>query len=295
MDHYSNYNGFNYRDIFWGNHQRDYEDAADKNAIKKIISPTSWLLDLGGGFGRLIPSYQKKIKQVILLDGAIELLQEAALEYQEFSNINLVCAKASQLPFRDGSIDAALLFRMLHCINEQDLPQVFQELERVVRSTVYLEFANKRNLFRILRYLGGNREINIFTTQPERINNSFLNFTFPYIKDLIYKNTSFKIEQIIRLSFFRNRLFKKFIPLAILLALESALQNFWPWNTTPSILLKLTKKIKPNGQIKNFNTFQELIICPDCHYNLNINPATLTCLHCQKSFPRADRIINFRA
>ncbi len=294
MKNYSDYNGFNYRKIFWGKHQRDYEDAADKSAIRKIISPASWFLDLGGGFGRLIPVYQEKMKNIILMDGSIELLREAREEYKNLSQIHLVCAEATNLPFGNKTIDATLVFRVLHCIDEKNLLQVFKELERVVNSTVYLEFANKRNLFRILRYFTGNREINIFSEKPEQVNNSFFNFSFDYLKKFIKKNTSFRVTRIIRLSFFRHPWFKKYIPLRILQVLESILQNCWSWNTTPSILLKLTKSRTMMGKITKTKNFMELVVCPYCHHHLEISLDKLKCSHCKKSFNREEQILDFR-
>lgn len=294
MKNYSDYNNFNYRKIFWGKHQRDYEDAADKRAIQKIISPTSWFLDLGGGFGRLIPVYQEEMDNIILMDSSIELLREAREEYKNLSKVHLICADATKLPFHNKAINATLVFRVLHCINEKDLLLVFKELERVINSTVYLEFANKRNLSRVLRYFAGNKEINIFNEKPEQVNNSFFNFSFPYLKKLIKNNTSFKIEQITRLSFFRHPWFKKFIPISFLQSLEAILQNYWPWNTTPSILLKLTKQQATIEKVNKIEDFMELIVCPYCHHHLEINPTDLNCSHCGRLFLREKQILNFR-
>lgn len=294
MKNYSDYNGFDYRQLFWGNHQRDYEDFADKNAIKNLITPATWFLDLGGGFGRLIPSYQKEMKNIILMDGSIELLREAEQEYQNLSNVHFVCAESTHLPFRDQAIDSTLIFRVLHCLDEENLLQTLQELERVINSTVYLEFANKRNLVRIGRYFFGNRETNIFSRKPEQVNGSFFNFTFPYLKKVIKENTSFEIKKITRLSFFRHRWFKKTIPLPILKALETNFQNHWFWNTTPSIILKLSKKNSSHQQAKD-KKFLDLIACPLCHHHLQIDQSTITCSHCHQLFFRENKILNFQS
>ena len=48
-----------YEQDFWLRHNRDYEDAAERIAIRAMLPPTgNRLVEIGAGFGRLANLYQ---------------------------------------------------------------------------------------------------------------------------------------------------------------------------------------------------------------------------------------------
>ena len=69
------YEGSAYRTEFWGQ-GREYEDAAERVALRRLLPPTGRrLIDIGGGYGRLFPLYAG-YDEVVLFDYALSQLQQ---------------------------------------------------------------------------------------------------------------------------------------------------------------------------------------------------------------------------
>ena len=50
----SDYNGYDYKKIFWEDADRKYEDAADRMAIRRLLPREMGdFVDIAGGYGRL--------------------------------------------------------------------------------------------------------------------------------------------------------------------------------------------------------------------------------------------------
>ena len=57
----SDYNGYDYKKIFWEDADREYEDQADRIAIRKLLPKRmEKFADIGGGYGRLANEYLKR-------------------------------------------------------------------------------------------------------------------------------------------------------------------------------------------------------------------------------------------
>ena len=64
----SDYNGYDYKKDFWENTGREYEDQADRMAIRKLLPKRmEKFADIGGGYGRLANEYLKRAHKVIIL------------------------------------------------------------------------------------------------------------------------------------------------------------------------------------------------------------------------------------
>src|SRR5215468_10881846 len=71
------YEGSNYRTEFWEGKQRDYEDGAERVALRRLLPHDGRrLLEVGAGFGRLTNEYAA-YDQVVLLDYSLSQLQYA--------------------------------------------------------------------------------------------------------------------------------------------------------------------------------------------------------------------------
>src|SRR5690606_12065709 len=71
------YEGSDYRERFWQNQGRDYEDRVERVALRRLMPPTGrTLLDVGAGFGRLADEY-RGYERVVLFDYSRSLLREA--------------------------------------------------------------------------------------------------------------------------------------------------------------------------------------------------------------------------
>ena len=71
------YEGSTYRIDFWEGQGREYEDLAERIALRKLLPPSGDLLmEIGAGFGRLVDLYDG-YKNVVLLDYSKSMLRQA--------------------------------------------------------------------------------------------------------------------------------------------------------------------------------------------------------------------------
>ena len=72
-----NYEGSQYKKDFWENSNRQYEDLAERIALRKMLPPNGQrLIEVGAGFGRTVDLY-KDYQQIVLVDYARTQLEEA--------------------------------------------------------------------------------------------------------------------------------------------------------------------------------------------------------------------------
>jgi len=217
------YEGSDYQQSFWEAGQRQYEDAVEAIALKRLLPPKGeLLLELGAGAGRNTPRYGG-YKRVVLLDYSRTQLLQARERLGDNPRYTYVAADVYKLPFVTSLFDGATMIRTLHHMAEPGL--ALQSVRRVLAQDAIfiLEFANKRNLKAVFRYLSGKQAWNPFS--PEQVEFAALNFDFhpKTIRRLLAQN-DFKIERQLAVSYFRVGWLKQHLPLGFLVGLDSALQ-----------------------------------------------------------------------
>jgi ubiquinone/menaquinone biosynthesis C-methylase UbiE len=239
---------YNYFD-YW--QKRNYEDGSEKIALNKFftkIPKTEIIIDLGGGFGRMAPIYNKKAKHCLLIDPSKKMIGKARTFCRQLTNVKTKKGCLTEIPVKDNYADIVLIVRTLHhCPN---LKLAFKEVNRILKpgGFLILEFANKahfKNIFRSFSHL----KLDCFENQPKNITKKkqvpFYNFHPSYIKKTLGHN-GFTIKRQLSVSNFRNSFLKKLLPLSFLLKFESWLQK--PLSKIyfgPSIFL-LTQKENPS-------------------------------------------------
>jgi ubiquinone/menaquinone biosynthesis C-methylase UbiE len=158
------YEGSRYRTDFWSGQGREYEDAAERIALQALLPPRGRrLIEIGAGFGRLAHLYAG-YDEVILLDYARSQLRQAQ---DDLGNGRFTYAAGNlyDLPLANSSVDTVVMVRVLHHV--KDPAAAFQEIRRILRpgGTYVLEFANKRHLKAIGRYLLGLQRDNPLSAQ----------------------------------------------------------------------------------------------------------------------------------
>jgi ubiquinone/menaquinone biosynthesis C-methylase UbiE len=239
------YEGADYRTEFWSG--RDYEDLAERIALKKLLPKSgSLLLDIGAGFGRLAELYTSH-KRIFLLDYSESMLRQAKEKLGTRGDFIYIAASIYELPFPDSVFDTTITIRMLHHI--EDIPSAFEEVGRVLKTKglYILEYANKRNLKAILRYFLRLQSWNPFSPEPYEFVKLNFNFHPSWIEENL-KEAGFEIESELAVSIFRIPLLKRLIPPRYLAALDGLLQRILaPFKPTPSVFLSATKQFTPFG------------------------------------------------
>src|SRR3984957_6692874 len=169
---------FNYAQYWTG---RDYEHQAELLALRRLLSGNHYqhAVDIGGGFGRLSAVLIDYADQVTLVDPSTQQLD---LSRQIFPGepFERELAEAAELPFDDGSIDLAVLVRVLHHL--PDPGNELAEIARVLRpgGHAIIEAANSAHAMRRMSALLRRQRI---PTDPVDIRSeeSRLAGTAPYV------------------------------------------------------------------------------------------------------------------
>jgi ubiquinone/menaquinone biosynthesis C-methylase UbiE len=284
------YEGSDYQRSFWDQANRAYEDRVEAIAIQRLLPQAGKrLLEVGAGAGRNTPRY-RGFEQVVLLDYSRTQLEQARERLGLSERYLFVSADIYRLPFRKGVFDGATMIRTLHHLVEpkQALANVREGL--VPGATFVLEFANKRNIKAILRWLLGRQTWNPFT--PEQVEFAELNFNFhPGTVREILLSTHYKIQKALTVSHFRMDFLKRIVPLDMLVAMDSLLQ--WTgalWQLTPSVFLQA---VVPGEQVPP--TPGPIFRCPECgSEDLEEHPQGWLCQGCGNLWAYREGIYDFR-
>lgn len=223
------YDLYNYPQ-FW--HSREYEDKAEKIALKKFLAripKKDSIIDIGGGFGRLAEVYASVFKNCLLIDPSEKLLNIAKKNLKEFKNIEFRKGIGENLLVEDATLDVVLMIRVVHHLPNPQ--KTFQEASRVLKPQGYLilEFANKIH-FRARLHALIKREFRFASNlEPvdQRSTESIASGTIPFLNHhpkfifQLLEKAGFKVISSLSVSNFRHPILKKIIPLRVLLFLES--------------------------------------------------------------------------
>lgn len=283
------YEGSDYQSTFWDQGERAYEDAVEKVALSRLLPKSGrLLLELGAGAGRNTPRYTG-FEQIVLLDYSRTQLEQARERLGTSERYRYVAADVYHLPFVSGLFDTATMIRTLHHMADakQALDQVRQTLQ--TGSTFILEFANKRNLKSILRYLFHRQTWNPFT--PEPVEFAALNFDFhPQTVRAWLQLSGFAIEKQLTVSHFRVGFLKRVLPLKLLVWLDSLLQPTGSlWQLSPSVFVRS----KATGETPAAQP-DAFFRCPVCGQPLPDTPPQLVCSSCGRVYPVIGGIYDFR-
>ena len=240
----SDYNGYDYKKIFWEDADRAYEDAADRMAIRKLLPEhCGKFADIAGGYGRLANEYFDRCDEAWLFDYSKTELKQAKELYGD--KIHAKNGDIYSIPFKDGELDALMMIRATHHFKE--IEKVFLELNRVLKpgGTAVIEVANKKTLPRIWRYWTGKTKINPFSREVANLTeiseSGFFNYHPKYIEEL-FEKCGFKIEKVLSVSNFRSAGLKKVFGNKALIKMEKVAQGaLAPVRFAPSIYYRLKK------------------------------------------------------
>lgn len=285
------YEGSAYRTDFWDGQGREYEDQAERIALRRLLPQHGRrLIDIGGGFGRLSEFYDR-FEQVIILDYSRSLLRQAQERLGRNERFVYVAASFYDMPFADDMIDTAIMVRVMHHV--EDVPALLGEVARVLtgKGTYVVEFANKRHLKSILRYALGRQSWNPFDEEPYEFVEMNYDFHPKWMRQRLGE-ALFHVKRTLTVSHFRLPLAKRLIPPTTLARLDGLCQptGAW-WQLTPSVFHRCTV----DGTARSAP--EDLIFrCPACgSIALDRSPQRMTCSQCTTCWPIDDGIYDFRA
>jgi ubiquinone/menaquinone biosynthesis C-methylase UbiE len=283
------YEGSDYQQSFWDEGGRAYEDAAEAIAQKRLLPPGGKLmLELGAGAGRNTSRYQN-FDRVVLLDYSRTQLELARDRLGYTDRYIYVAADVYKLPFVDRIFDAATMIRTLHHMAEAEL--ALAQVHRVMapEGIFILEFANKRNLKSMLRYLLRKQDWNPYSLEPVEF--AELNFDFhPKTVRRYLAEVGFKLEKQLTVSHFRMGFLKRHFNPRLLAGLDSLLQ--WTGElvqVSPSVFTR-NRTVKEGEAFKG----EDLFACPACGAALHGQNEDLRCAQCGKVWEFNDGIYDFR-
>ena len=285
------YDDSDYQKAFWDNANRAYEDQSEDIAFKKLLPKSGKrMLEIGAGAGRNTPRYDG-YEKIYLFDYALTQMQQAKQRLGESDRLVFAAADVYHLPYNDNVFDGATMIRVIHHLSEID--PAMAEIQRVMEkaSVFILEFANKRNIKAILRYLTGRQKWNPFTKeQVEFVKLNYDNHP-EAIKETLEAH-GFEIERALSVSNLRIGSLKNNPKnLGWMLKTENVLQDALSGvKLSPSVFLKC---IQTQGA--HYDPNAPVFKCPACgSVRLAETKEAMTCPDCGRVYPIVDGIYNFR-
>jgi ubiquinone/menaquinone biosynthesis C-methylase UbiE len=236
------YEDLGYRDVFWA--ARTYEDSCDRIALRALLPRSGGrMIEVGAGFGRLAEEYAG-YGEVVLLDSSDTHVAAALATFGDDPRFRITLGDALALPFPDGHFEAAVCVRVLHHFGDPD--PVLSELGRVVRpgGVLVLEYANKRNLKAIARWLLGRQSWSPFELGAVEYRPIHYDHAPVSIRRSL-RAAGFRIERMRAASLFRLPGLSRRLPRTILVRAEDLLQEPLGFITPgPSVFLLARRTIQ---------------------------------------------------
>lgn len=211
---------------------RDYEDAAERMAIKRLVEGKHFrhAVDVGGGFGRLCIFLENYADKVTLAEPSQQQLDIAKDYLKDHPEIDRKLLQAADLKFPNGSIDLLTTIRIWHHL--PDPAQEFKEIARVLSDDGYfiMEFANYTHFRNRVKFaLKGKK----FPTKPvdirsaEHLNEDELPFVNHNPKTVIKQlaHAGLRVELVLSVSNLRSSTLKKVVPKGVMLSAEKMMQK----------------------------------------------------------------------
>lgn len=312
-DFVANYelNSYKYSN-FWKD--REYEHKSEVMLLEKLFRKflpdlnIRVIMDVGGAFGRLTPSYAPQAKHVILADYSAHELTEGVANIQGkpfASKISFLALNAYKMPLKDESLGALLSVRVMHHLKTPEL--FFGEVSRVLTpgGVAIVEFAHKNHILALFKALIKGKIQEFLATSVTEVSHKadsqgiaagqislMYNFSLSYLED-VAKTAGLDVAGVYSCSFLRIPLLKKIVPMPFLLLAEQILQNLFFWtHITPSLFLVLKK---PGTYIPSAMWNMETqLVCPTCQTKVIQQNGALLCIQGHSFVQKYPSVVDLR-
>lgn len=292
------YEGSKYQTDFWSGQGRDYEDAAERLAISRLLPVTGRrVAEIGAGFGRLAELYLG-YEQIVLVDYSRTLLQDAARKWGDDPRFVFAAGNVYTLPLATGVLDSLVMVRVMHHL--ADVSAALAQLVRVVhsRSTLVLEYANKRNLKALARWAARRQDWSPLSHQPVEF--VALNFDFhPQWMAKRMKAAGLDVGRRYGVSHFRMGALKRRIAPEILAQTDGALFRVGgAFPLAPSVFVQASAAhAGPRAQASTRpEDLGDLFSCPTCRHDGmdQYEVDRMRCPACGAAYARVQQVWDFK-
>jgi SAM-dependent methyltransferase len=247
------------------------------------------LVDVGAGFGRLANLYAG-YREVVLVDYSRSQLEHARQRLGD-ERFVYVAADLYRLPLATGAVDAVVMVRVLHHI--ADVPAALGHLARILtpQGVLVLEFANKRHIKNIARYLLG-KGTNPFGREPYEFAELHFDFHPGWVQARL-ADVGLVVRRRLSVSILRAGFLKRRLPTNWLVRLDAALQRPTAALTpAPSVFVRAQR---PESSDSPAVERARLFRCPACgHEPLDQVDDGVVCRACQESWPIINGVYVFK-
>ena len=292
------YEGSQYQADFWDGRGRDYEDATERIALQRIVPPNGpRIAEIGAGFGRLANLYLG-YEQIILFDYSRTLLRDAAQRWGDDPRFVFVAGNIYELPLASGVLDTLVMVRVMHHLADVNAALVQLHRSLHTHGVAALEYANKRNLKAMLRWMTKQQDWSPVDENPVEFVE--LNFDFhPSWMDSQLASAGFDVKRQYAVSHFRMPALKNAIPAATLARADSMLFNLGGrYPLAPSVFLKAeVAEGQPRAEVGyGQDEVASLFRCPACGVDglERLDEKIVSCSGCARHYERRDGVWDFK-
>lgn len=292
------YEGSQYRTDFWVDRGRDYEDATERLALHRLMPPKGpRIAEIGAGFGRLADLYLG-YEQIILFDYSRTLLCDAVQKWGNDPRFVFVAGNIYELPLASGVLDTLVMVRVMHHL--ADVGTALDQLQRSlhVHGVAVLEYANKRNIKAMLRWMAKRQSWSPLDREPVEFVE--LNFDFhPSWMEERFDRAGLEIKRRFAVSHFRMPALKNAVSAKALARADSMLFDVGGrYPLTPSVFLKAEVVGNNHRSAAGFSAgdIAALFRCANCGIDglEQIDEEIVCCPDCERRYARQDGVWDFK-
>jgi SAM-dependent methyltransferase len=293
------YEGSPYRTAFWEGQGRQYEDNVERLALQQLLPPRGRrIAEIGAGYGRLADLYLG-YDQIVLFDYSRTQLLDAVAKWGTDPRFIFVAGNIYQLSLAKASLDTLVMVRVMHHL--ADVPLALRQLRRTLHreSVAILEYANKRNLKALARWMVGRQTWSPLDPTPVEFVKLNYDFHPAWMWDQ-FSGAQLEVRRQLAVSHFRTPWLKRHVAAGALAKMDSWLFGAGGrYPLSPSVFVQAVAKDVPREtqDVPAGAELADIFACPACGEERTLvqdDPLRLTCRTCGKQYAKRDGIWDFK-
>lgn len=262
-----------------------------EHAIVSELLPSygNRLIDLGCGYGRLADCYINRFETTVMFDGSLSLLRAAQMSTN--GKATYILGDINHLPFRPSAFDSALMVRVFHHIDNS--PACMKNTRKILcgGGNLIMNYSNKRNAYRMIKFLLKPTAQNPFTRETLAIEPNFIHHHPDYVSQLLtaegFDISHYRGAGVFDKLFVLTPSLSKLLPSGVHLAPILGKSFLAPW-----IFLKGVVQAK--NPLIPASSMSDLLLCPICGSEVIASTSSFECRNCRKTYPIIDGVIDMR-